>query len=125
MNDQPSVRDSFWMLTVSPVIWALHFLLSYVTAAVWCQKYVGADGSLGAARIAIGAYTVFAILAIALVGLAGYRRHANGSASLPHDDDSPEDRGRFIGFSTLLLSVLSAIATLFVAAVAVFIGTCD
>ncbi|MEX0819575.1 MAG: transmembrane prediction [Pirellulaceae bacterium] len=113
------------MLTVSPTIWALHFLLSYVTAAVWCAKDLGADGSLGGARTAIAVYTGIALIGIAITGWIGYRRHTFGDGSLPHDADTPEDRHRFMGFAILLLSVLSAVATLFVASVAIFIGNCD
>lgn len=117
--------DSIWILTISPGIWSLHFLVSYVTAAVWCAKFAGESGSLKGARIAIAVYTVLALIAIAITGWLGYRRHSYGAASLPHDDDTPADQYRFLGFSTLLLSALSAVATLFVASVAYFIGSCD
>ncbi|HUG69740.1 MAG TPA: transmembrane prediction [Pirellulaceae bacterium] len=117
--------ESLWMLTIAPSIWALHFLVSYVTAAVWCAKYAGVGGSLGGVRIAIAVYTVMALIGIAVTGWIGYRRHTFGIGTLPHDADSPEDRHRFMGFATLLLAGLSAVATLFVASVAVFIGNCD
>jgi hypothetical protein len=50
--------------------------------------------------------------------------HTLGHAALPHDDDTPEDRQRFLGFATLLLSVLSAVAVIYAAAVVVFIERC-
>ena len=118
------LRDSLWMLAISPAIWALHFLLTYATAAVWCAKYAGDAGSLGAARIAIAVYTLIALVGIVVTAWIGYRRHTFGSASLPHDADTPQDRHRFMGFATLLLSVLSAVATLFVVTAAAFIGNC-
>jgi hypothetical protein len=59
------------------------------------------------------------------VGGIGFRRHRLGSAELPHDDDSPEDRHRFLGFSTFLLSALSAVAVVYSALAAVFIETCQ
>ena len=31
-------NESLWMLVVSPTIWAVHFGLCYITAAVWCAK---------------------------------------------------------------------------------------
>lgn len=123
-NTEFNRRDSLWLLTASPLIWALHFLCSYVTAAVWCAKYAGEDGLLGSVRVAIAIYTVVALLGIGITGWIGYRNYSYGNGSLPHDDDSPEGRHRFMGFSTLLLSGLSAIATIFVAAVAAFIQTC-
>lgn len=118
-------RQSIIILAVSPTIWAAHFLLCYVTAAVWCAKQPTALASLGGVRMAIGVYTVLSLAAIALVGWSGYRAHRFGNAELPHDEDSPQDRHRFMGFATLLLSGLSAVAVVYTALVAVFIETCQ
>lgn len=124
MTDLPEKKESLWRLTISPVIWSVHFLLSYVTAAVWCAKMAGPGGSLGGARTAIAVYTAVALVGIAITGRIGFRRHSFGDAETPHDFDSPEDRHRFLGFATLLLSALSAVGTVYVALAAVFIGTC-
>jgi hypothetical protein len=124
MSQTAEQHQSLWLLAASPVIWAAHFLLCYITAAVWCEKVAGLEGSLSAVRVAIAVYTALALAAIGSIGWIGYRRHSYGSADLPHDDDTPEDRHRFLGFSTLLLSGLSAVATLYAALVAVFIGSC-
>jgi hypothetical protein len=116
-----------WALAASPAIWAAHFLLSYATAAVWCAKVAGVGGSLLGARIAIGAFTAVALAGIGYVGWDGHRRHryGHGGGSEPHDDDSPEDRHRFLGYATVLLSALSAVATIYAALVVIFIGSCD
>lgn len=124
MAHLPEKRESLWMLTISPVIWSLHFLLSYITAAVWCEKMAGRDGSLWDVRVAIAVYTLVALIGIGITGWIGFRRHSFGDAETPHDFDSPEDRHRFLGFATLLLSALSAVATVYVALAAVFIETC-
>lgn len=124
MAHLPEKRESLWMLTISPVIWSLHFLLSYATAAIWCEKMAGRDGSLWDVRVAIAVYTAVALIGIGITGWIGFRRHSYGDAETPHDFDSPEDRHRFLGFATLLLSALSAVATLYVALAAVFIETC-
>lgn len=121
----PEKKESLWLLTISPVIWSAHFLLSYATAAVWCAKLSGPGGPLGGARTAIAVYTAIALAGIGITGWIGYRRHSFGDAGTPHDFDSPEDRHRFLGFATLLLSALSAVGTVYVALAAVFIGTCD
>lgn len=113
-----------WGLAVSPAVWAAHFLLSYVTAAVWCAKVAGLGGSLGPARWAIAAYTALALAGIGLVGFGGYKRHRHGSSPAPHDDDSPEDRHRFLGLATAMLSGLSAVATVYSALAAVFFRSC-
>jgi hypothetical protein len=113
-GDVPAGREeSLWWLTASPSIWAVHFLASYLTAAVWCARFAPPDGSLTGVRWAIGAYTAAALLGIAAVGWHGLRRHAVGSATVPHDFDTPEDRHRFLGFATLLLSGLSAVAVVY------------
>lgn len=121
MNHLPEERESLWRLTASPVIWAAHFLLSYITAAIWCAKI---GGSLESVRIAIAVYTVVALGGIVVAGWQGFRRHRFGTATVPHDFDTPEDRHRFLGFATLLLSALSAVATIYVALAAVFMATC-
>lgn len=124
MAHLPEKNESLWMLTISPALWAGHFLLSYVTAAVWCAKLAGRDGSLLEVRLAIAVYTALALLGIGITGWVGYRRGDLGRSTTPHDLDTPEDRHRFLGFATLLLSCLSAVATLYVALAAVFIETC-
>ena len=124
MKHLPEEHESLWLLTVSPVIWTAHFLLSYGTAAIWCAKVAGPGGSLLQARLAIAVYTALALTGIGITGWAGYRRHNFGGAT-PHDFDSPEDRHGFLGFATLLLSALSAAATVYVALAAVFIESCQ
>jgi hypothetical protein len=124
MSQTAEKHQSLWLLTASPLIWAAHFLLCYITASIWCAKVVGPGGSLGGVRMAIAVYTVLALAAIGIIGWIAYRRHSYGHADLPHDDDTPEDRHRFLGFATLLLSALSAVATVYAALVAVFIGSC-
>jgi len=124
MSQTHEKYQSLWLLTASPTIWAAHFLLSYVTAAVWCAKAASPGSSVVVVRVALIIYTVLALVAIGIVGWKGYSKHSHGDAELPHDADTPEDRHRFIGFATLLLSSLSAIAVLFAALVPFFIGTC-
>lgn len=117
-------RETLWILTVSPTIWAAHFLLCYLTAAIWCAKVAGRDGPLGPVRWIVAAYTLAALAGIGLTAWRGFRRHRFGTAAAPHDFDTPADRHRFLGFATLLLSGLSAVAVIYVGLVAVFIGSC-
>jgi hypothetical protein len=118
-------NQSLLLLAASPAIWTVHFLLSYFTAAIWCAKFAGPDGSLRIVQVAIAVYTLFALVGIGIIGWSGYRRHSYGNEAVPHDFDSPEDRHRFLGFATLLLSGLSAVATIYVALVVVFVRSCD
>ena len=124
MVETAEKNQSLWLLTASPLTWAAHFLLSYGTASVWCAKVAGPGGALGGVRTAIVVYTIVALAGIGVIGWVGYRRHSHGDATLPHDDDTPEDRHRFLGFSTLLLSALSAVAVVYAALVVVFFRDC-
>jgi hypothetical protein len=124
MVETAEKNQSLWLLMASPMIWAAHFLLSYGTASVWCAKVADPGGSLGGVRVAIVIYTFVAFAGIGITGRIGYRRHSHGEASVPHDDDTPEDRHRFLGFSTLLLSALSAVAVLYAALVVFFFRNC-
>jgi hypothetical protein len=126
-HDEVDTRESnqsLWLLIVSPTIWAAHFLASYVTAAIWCAKFAGPDRSLGNVRIAIAVFTVLALIGIGYTGFVGYRRNRFEHKTLPLDGDTPEDRHRFLGFASLLLSGMSAVATLFVALAAFIIEKC-
>lgn len=127
MNTKPESEESLWLLVVSPTIWSVHFLASYLTAAIWCAKLGGSGADFAQVRLAIGVYTLVALQGIAWVAWVGFRRHDSRPVSnqVPHDADTPEDRHGFLGFATLLLSALSAVATIFVALVAVFVGSCD
>lgn len=112
------------LLAASPTVWAAHFLLSYCTAAIWCEKVASAGGSLGAAGVAIWIFTALALAAIAAIGWHAWRRHRYGDAELPHDFASPEDRHRFLGFACALLSGLSAVAVLYSALAVALVGSC-
>ena len=117
-------RTGLWVLAASPTIWAAHFLLSYATAAVFCAKLAGPDGSLTAVRVAIAVYTVVALAGTVYLGVRGYVQHRRAGEDIPHDDDAPESRSAFLGFATFLLSGLSTVAILYAALVALFLRTC-
>lgn len=125
MNQDVSEKhESLWWVPAGPMVWALHFLACYGTASVWCAKYAHPDAPLTPIRITIGVFTALALIGVALIGWSGYRRHKLPGGAVPHDADTPEDRYRFLGFATLLLSGLSAIAIVYEALAAVFIGSC-
>jgi hypothetical protein len=117
-------HESLWWLAAPPLIWAVHLLASYCTAAIYCQKLVERGGPLGAARLAIVVYSVLALAALIGVGVRGYRRHRYGETTGTRHLDTPEDRHRFLGFATVLLSGIAAVAVTFEALPALFIGSC-
>lgn len=117
-------NQSLWFVVAAPLVWAGHFLASYFTAAVWCARYAGPDASLGSARVAIGVYTVVALAAIGLVAALAWRRYRYDDGEAPLDADTAAGRHRFVGSATLLLAALSALATVYSALAAVFVGSC-
>ena len=120
----PEASERLWLIAVPPAIWAAHFLLCYATAAVWCAKYTR-DGTIGPLHEVVSAFTVVALIGIGVIGYQGWRRHTYGKgASAPHDDDTPEDRHRFLGLATFMLAALSAVATAYVGVSAFFFETC-
>jgi hypothetical protein len=122
--DLSEKKESLWMLAASPTVWALHLLLSYCTAAIWCAKIAQPDDSLSPVRWAIAIYTAIALVAVALIGWRGLKRQSLAGSTTAHDFDSREGRHRFLGFATLLLSGLSAVAITYAALAAVFIENC-
>ena len=125
MNEQHELaeeRQSLWLLTIAPSIWAAHFLASYMAAAIWCGLDRGADITM--LRFIVAGLGVVALAGIGVVAMIGWRKHGRGDVEGGHDRDSPEDRHRFLGFATLLLSGLSAIATVYTALVTIFIRSC-
>jgi hypothetical protein len=121
---RPLDKGSLWLLTIAPTIWAAHLLLSYVTGAVWCARFANPGGSLGSVPTAVAWYTVVALIGILAVGLEGFRRHRFGTEANTRDLDSPEDRHRFLGFATLLLAGISAVAVIYAAMAATFFESC-
>ena len=127
MNVRSPVQANYlylWVLAAAPAIWAAHFLLSYITAAVWCAKFAGRDGALAPVQTAIGWYTAIALTVIAVVAVSGYLRHGKGFEIDEHHDDTAADRHRFLGFAALLLAGLSAVATIYVATSVAFVERC-
>jgi hypothetical protein len=123
---------SLWLLTIAPAIWAAHFLSCYVTAAIWCARVAAPGGALNGVRTAVAWYTAAALIGISVVGWEGFRRHmfpstalgAGGTEATTHDLDTREDRHRFLGFATLLLAGLSAVAVTYAGFAATFFDTC-
>lgn len=123
-------RGSLWLLTIAPAIWTAHLLLCYITAAIWCGKFAPPGGPLNGVPTAVAWYTGIALIGIAIVGWDGLRRHryptpgVTGTEATTHDLDTPEDRHRFLGFATLLLSGLSAVGVLYAGLAAIYFDTC-
>jgi hypothetical protein len=133
MNDAHTVHDErlpertgfLVMVALSPAIFITHFVVSYSWAAVWCARFAPQpDRSLDGALWPFLAVTAVALGGVVATGWGGYKRHRHGSEAVPHDMDTPGDRHRFLGFSTLLLSGLSAVGIVFVSIAFTAFETC-
>lgn len=117
-------KTSLWILGLSPLVWSHHFLFSYVFAAVWCAKASGRSGDIKEVRTAISIVTALSLLVVAREIYKGYQKHKSTEGELPHDDDTPEDREKFLGFARFLISCLSFVAIVFNAYVAFVFRSC-
>jgi hypothetical protein len=119
----PKEVETLWTLFTAPVVWAAHFLVCYVLAAVWCAKR--GDLGFGVVQTGIGVATLAAVAMILLSAWLAWRQWGFGTYDPPHDDPTARDRRRFQGFATLLLSGLSLVAVLYVALPLLFIDGCS
>lgn len=120
----PAEVESLWTLFTAPIVWALHFLVCYVGAAIYCAKpgLLGLD--FAAVRLGIGVVTAVALALILLSTLLAWRQWGFGTDDPPHDDATALSRRRFQGFATLLLSGLSFVAVIFGGLPALFLTEC-
>jgi hypothetical protein len=115
-----SLSVTLWTLIVPPLAWAVHFLFSYLWAAVRCAK----TGSFTTAPAIFWAGTALALLVIlASGGIALVQSRAPGDHP-PHEEGTESDRLRFLAYSTLLLAGLSFVGVLFTALPVLFITDC-
>ncbi|BCH15524.1 hypothetical protein [Mesorhizobium sp. L-2-11] len=120
----PKQIETLWTLFTAPVVWAAHFLVCYVGAAIYCAKPELVGLSFSAVRAGIAVATVVALSLIALSAWLAWRQWGFGTDDPPHDDPTRRDRTLFQGFATLLLSDLSFIAVIFTAMPALFLTEC-
>lgn len=115
--------ERLWVPVLAPIIWAVHFTICTVAASLACGRFGDASG-LVTPRSVIFVVTVVAIGAMALLFVHGLRRRGAAWPVRPHDADTAEDRRHFMAFTTMLLSGLSIIGTVFVVLAAVLVRGC-
>jgi hypothetical protein len=116
-------REHLWIPIVAPVVWSTHFTVVYAWLAMACGR-LGDAGGFDRARTGIAVITIVAVILIAMCFGYGFHRHGRRLPDKPNDDGTPEDRTRFMAFTTMLLAGLSLAATLYVALAAVAVGGC-
>jgi hypothetical protein len=125
-------RDSLFTLTVGPMVWAAHFLIVYITAAIACAHGAFDDEVLGIPIVqAIGGVATLTALALVLDGLVLSWRRWRGrpfdgeSAPLPpHDGADVVSRRRFMAYASVLLSGISLIAIVWQSLPLLFFASC-
>ena len=114
-----------WHVIIAPSIWALHFLVCYICAAIYCEK-LGRDAPLSDIRLLVIAMTVLALAGIFWSSVRLWRVH---DRSLTDDDfeyehNTPEERHRFLSHVALMLCVLSAVAVVYVTIPMLYLESC-
>lgn len=119
-----STKQNLWTLIMGPVVWAIHFLIAYPTAAIMCARVTPQTG-IEPARIVIAVVTVLALAIITATGISGWR-HSGGvvTSDDPLDDDTDGSRQRFLANATLLLAGLSFVGVVYVALPALIFESC-
>ncbi|QUS35263.1 hypothetical protein [Falsirhodobacter algicola] len=121
-NEFAEERASLMRITFAPTVWAIHFLLCYAGAAVWCAKF-GHTLGVTFLRMSIAALTIAALGAIGALALRSWRQWQPRDTSA-EALSKPESRHHFLGHAAFLLSIISAIGVIYVALPALFIQDC-
>jgi len=129
MTDNAEFRTGVGLLmkiTIGPWIWALHFVVSYGGAAIWCEK-LSANGDTDTLQWALIALTLAAVAGIVATGVIGWRSWTEGGygedGTEPGIDDA-ESRNRFLGHVSVLLAVVSGIGVVLNVLPVLMIGSC-
>jgi heme/copper-type cytochrome/quinol oxidase subunit 2 len=115
--------STLWALIVPPTVWALHFLLCYVYAAIRCAKG-GPLAPLDEVRTVIMAATAVALLIVAVSAWVAWEQMGVEGDPPPHDASTLEDRHRFLATAKLLLAGLSFVAIVYTAIPAFIFTDC-
>ncbi|MCB2053929.1 MAG: hypothetical protein KDE35_06780 [Geminicoccaceae bacterium] len=114
-----------WNVVQPPTIWAVHFLISYLAAAILCAR-ADRTAPLDPVFWTVMTATAVALMLIALVVLRLWRveKFSTVDEDLEFERNTPEERHRFLAHVSLMLSVLSAVGVLYVAMPVLLIDTC-
>lgn len=125
-------RDSLFTLIVGPMVWVVHFLTVYITAAIACAHGFFHDELLGIRVVPLigGVATLVALVlivdALALSWRRWRGRPSGGEAAPlpPHDGADVASRRRFMAYAGVLLSGIALIATVWQSLPLVFFASC-
>jgi hypothetical protein len=114
-----------WSVIIAPTLWALHFLVCYVGAAIYCQK-LGRDAPLGDIRLLVLGATAVALVGIGWSTLRLWRVRGRSLTDndFEYEHDTTEERHRFLSHVALMLCVLSAVAVVYVTIPMLYLSSC-
>ena len=116
----PFKQDHLVAMIAAPIVWAVHFLLAYILVSLACGfgwndvRLIG----LTPAEFGIAVATLAALTLIAYITVLNLRKYRRALAA------PAAQTSRFIGFTALLLGVLSAVAVVWVALPTLMLPTC-
>ena len=100
-------QASLVRITLGPLTWAVHFVVSYAATAVFCAKLEAPQE------------------AIAWLGWRAWRQWREGNEDIWEDPaGSNEDRHQFLGHAALLLAAISFIGVVYTALPALLSASC-
>ena len=117
--------ESLMRITLAPLIWALHFAVSYASTAIWCAKFAAEGESIFGFRLAVAAMTLLALGGIGWLGWRAWQQWDYlGDRDYENHEAHEEDRHQFLGHAAFLLAIISFVGVIYVALPALFIRTC-
>ena len=98
-------QASLVRITFGPLVWMIHFALSYAATAIFCAKTDAPGDAIGWLRGGIALGTLLALGAIAWLGWHSWRQWRTDNEDIWEDPAATsEDRHQFLGHAALLLS---------------------
>jgi hypothetical protein len=122
-------RASLARITLAPAVWAVHFVLSYASTAVYCSRWGEGEATIQAFRIAIAVGTLVALAMIGWLGWRGWRQWDSrvGRSGLQVLEDlveEHEERHEFLGHAAMLLAIISFDGVIYTSLPVALIGSC-
>jgi len=112
-------------ITLGPLVWAVHFVLSYSATAVFCAKLDQPQEAIAWLRWGIVGGTLLALGVIAWLGRNAWHQWREDNPDIWEDPAATsEDRHQFLGHAALLLAVISFIGVIYTTLPALFAATC-
>jgi hypothetical protein len=111
------------LVAAAPTVWAVHFLVVYIAAAVLCERQVANAADIASATNLFA--TIAALGLIAVVATLAGADLRNDRVAMPYDGRTARSQTAFLSTATVMLAGVSAIAVIFQFLPAVFSSSCQ